>query len=77
MVEPRANAMAQVRTKPVMREMMTKKLISAADPPIEDASDAGSGWVARASREESSDVEMWFALILRFRGLGIMQKLSS
>lgn len=63
-VDPRANAMAQVRMKPVIREMMTKKLIRAADDPTL------VGVCAVASEGEidsSSDVEICVAFILRFR----------
>ena len=56
--------MAQVRMKPVIREMMTKKLMRAADDPML------AGVCAAASEgeiESSSDVEICVAFILRFR----------
>lgn len=40
MVEPRANAIAHVRMKPVIREMMTKNEIRAADDPTFATSEA-------------------------------------
>ena len=59
MVEPSANAMAQVRMKPVMRDMMTKKLMRAAEPPTLAA--------VFCEDDSSSGVEICLALILRFR----------
>lgn len=56
--------MAQVRMKPVMREIMTKKLISAAEEPML----AGVWDIAlEEGMDSSSDVEICVAFILRFR----------